>query len=241
MEIASPIEYKNLKTGSKRKCTYSPILSKAFDYSSVRRSSANDLSMISTGIGQTFKRKRNNVLVKYDDINLDLSSDSKNYTIFSPILGNSLVNKSLPFICKKDEKMKYGYTYRFDNSQNIPRRESSLSHRHLQILINKQASQIEQLKSDKIDSVELYNRLKISHDKTFKENMLLKRAVAIQQERQNQTATDLETVCHHKIDNEKRARQLEKIITTLRYRLQSNQILVEDKNLGLNYRPPDVI
>lgn len=81
--------------------------------------------------------------------------------------------------------------------------------------------------------------LKTDHERTTKENHVLRRAVQIQQDRQNQTDAELKDAHKFKVDSEERIKKLEHTIVSLRYHLQAHQGPVGNDFLN-NHRPPDV-
>ena len=84
------------------------------------------------------------------------------------------------------------------------------------------------------------NNLKSEHDKVLSENKILKKAVTIQQERQNQAASEIEAARQFKFDAEARIKKLEQIILSLRYHLQAQQSNPGNDFMGFPPRPPDV-
>ena len=71
--------------------------------------------------------------------------------------------------------------------------------------------EIETLKADKAHSESSLNRLRGDHEKVVNENRILKRAVTIQQERQNQATNELGAARRFKLDAEERIKKLEAI------------------------------
>jgi hypothetical protein len=104
--------------------------------------------------------------------------------------------------------------------------------------VQKQRTEIESLKQEKKTMEESMKSLKSEHERTTKENLVLRRAVQIQQDRQNETEKELKNAHKYKIDSEERMKKLESMIMSLRYRLQAQQMPVG--NNFLNERPPDV-
>lgn len=79
-----------------------------------------------------------------------------------------------------------------------------------------------------------------SHDKALHENKILKKAVTLQQQRQNQAINEIESARQYKEDAENKIRMMEQVIASLRYHLQAQQPHVGNDFMGLNPRPPDV-
>ena len=97
---------------------------------------------------------------------------------------------------------------------------------------------IESLKKDKKAMEESFASLKTDHERISKENHVLRRAVQIQQDRQNQTDAELKNAHNYKVDSEDRIKKMEHLIMSLRYHLQAQQAPVGNDFLG--NRPPDV-
>jgi hypothetical protein len=106
-------------------------------------------------------------------------------------------------------------------------------------MVEQQAAEIHRLKSEK-ESVDASASQLSSHQaKVEHENKILKRAVAIQQERQNQMTAELEGARQFKAEAEERVRRLEQMNLTLQYRLQANMASGNDF-MWSSPRPPDV-
>ena len=108
----------------------------------------------------------------------------------------------------------------------------------LQIIVQKQAAEIDALQKEKKTTEESMQSLKSEHERTVKENHVLRRAVQIQSDRQNETDKELKEAHKYKVDAEERIKKLEHMIVALRYHLQAQQAPVA--NDFLNQRPPDV-
>ena len=78
------------------------------------------------------------------------------------------------------------------------------------------------------------------NEKVTGENRILKRAVTIQQERQNQSSREIEAACKYRVDAEERIRKLEQMNLNLQYLLQSQGTCNGDNFMGFSPRPPDV-
>lgn len=111
----------------------------------------------------------------------------------------------------------------------------------LQQEVERQASEIATLKNEKTNMEHSYGQLKTEHEKVVQENKILKKAVTIQQERQSQTANELESARQYKVGAEEQIRKLEQIILSLRYHLQTQQSNPSFGNDFMGqFRPPDV-
>lgn len=115
---------------------------------------------------------------------------------------------------------------------------SSQKLQELQQMVEQQATEIQRLKSEK-DSVEAAaSQLSSQHTKAGNENKILKRAVAIQQERQQQMTAELHGARQFKVEAEDRIRRLEQMNLTLQYQLHAKSAPGDDF-MGFP-RPPDV-
>ena len=92
--------------------------------------------------------------------------------------------------------------------------------------------------SDKVSLESTLNEVKCAHDKAVNENRILKRAVTIQQERQNHAAQEIQGARQFKAEAEDKLRKLEQMNLTLQYHLQAQNSTGND---FMNFpRPPDV-
>ena len=107
-------------------------------------------------------------------------------------------------------------------------------------MVQNQAAMIESLKKDKKAVEDSFESLKTDHERLSKENHVLRRAVQIQQDRQNQTDAELKNAHKYKVDSEERIKKLEHMIMSLRYHLQAQQAPVGSDFLNNSHRPPDV-
>ena len=105
--------------------------------------------------------------------------------------------------------------------------------------MNSQGAEIESLKSDKVGLENSLNTLKTEQDRVVNENRTLKRAVIIQQERQNQALSEINAGRQFKAEAEDRIKKLEQIVLSLRYHLQAQQNNTPGNDF-MGFRPPDV-
>ena len=117
---------------------------------------------------------------------------------------------------------------------------SETSTRHLQQVIETQSSEIQRLTTENSSIKSSFDELKTAHASCQKENKILKKAVTIQQERQNHAASELDAARRYKDEAEERMKRLEQVIATLRYHLQAQQPCGGNDFMGFNHRPPDV-
>ncbi|VEU37984.1 unnamed protein product [Pseudo-nitzschia multistriata] len=109
----------------------------------------------------------------------------------------------------------------------------------LQNVVNTQGAEIESLKSEKAGLQESIDTLKTEHNRVVNENKTLKRAVVIQQERQNQALSEINAGRQFKVEAEDRIKKLEQLVISLRYHLQAQQHNTPGNDF-MGYRPPDV-
>lgn len=112
----------------------------------------------------------------------------------------------------------------------------------LRKVVETQAAEIQSLKSDKATLENSFTALKGEHDKVVYENKTLKKAVLIQQERQNQASSEVNAARQYKAEAEDRIKKLEQLVLSLRYHLQAqqNNNPVGNDFMGFPPRPPDV-
>lgn len=100
-------------------------------------------------------------------------------------------------------------------------------------------NEINSLKSEKVGFENSLATLRTEHDKVLTENKTLKRAVIIQQERQNQALSEINAGQQYKAEAEDRIKKLEQLVLSLRYHLQAQQHN-SPSNDFMGFRPPDV-
>lgn len=112
----------------------------------------------------------------------------------------------------------------------------------LRKVVDTQAAEIQSLKADKATLENSFTALKGEHDKVVHENKTLKKAVLIQQERQNHASSELNAARQYKAEAEDRIKKLEQLVLSLRYHLQAqqNNTPVGNDFMGFPPRPPDV-
>jgi chromosome segregation ATPase len=105
-------------------------------------------------------------------------------------------------------------------------------------IVEEQAAVIESLKTDKSKLESSLNSLKSEHDRVLKDNSILRRAVAIQQDRQNLAENEIKVTQQYHMDAQEKIKKLEQLILSLRYHLQTQHPSVGNDFMG--HRPPDV-
>lgn len=109
------------------------------------------------------------------------------------------------------------------------------------VLVQEQAHEIASLKEDKATLESTVHQLRAENEKVVNENKILKKAVTIQQERQNHAASEIQAANNYKAEAEDRMKKLEQMILTLRYHLQTQQSNHAGNDfMGFPPRPPDV-
>jgi hypothetical protein len=134
----------------------------------------------------------------------------------------------------------------FDLGQSFTKRcrteaQSPSQSAELQKVLESQASEIQSLKSEKAGLENSFNALKGEHDKVVHENRTLKKAVLIQQERQNHSVSELDAARRYRAEAEDKIKKLEHLVLSLRYHLQTqNNNSRGNDFMGFPPRPPDV-
>jgi len=120
------------------------------------------------------------------------------------------------------------------------RAEAPSPQQEFQKVAEVQAAEIQSLKDEKANLESNFNTLKSEHERVVHENKILKRAVTIQQERQNHASTEIDAARRFKVDAEDRIKKLEQVILSLRYHLQTQQSMPTYDFMGFPPCPPDV-
>jgi len=102
----------------------------------------------------------------------------------------------------------------------------------LQHVVEQQAAEIQRLSSENDSAQRSAAELSSQHAKVEHENKILKRAVAIQQDRQNQLTAELEGARQYKLEAEDRIHRLEQMNLTLQYQLQQSNSTPGDDFMG---------
>jgi hypothetical protein len=108
----------------------------------------------------------------------------------------------------------------------------------LNVVVQQQSQEIASLKQEKATLENTAHELRVENERVVNENKILKKAVTIQQERQNHAASELQAANNYKVEAEDRMKKLEQMILTLRYHLQAQQSHPGNDFMGT--RPPDV-
>ena len=106
--------------------------------------------------------------------------------------------------------------------------------------IDHQSSEINRLTSERDRAAAERDALRTEHGRATSENRILKKAVAIQQERQNQGAAEVDAARRYRAEADERIRRLEQMNLALQYRLQAQEPCNGNDFMGFSPRPPDV-
>ena len=100
-----------------------------------------------------------------------------------------------------------------------------------------QVALIDALKKDKSSLESTLAEVRSDNERLTKENHVLRKAVHIQQDRQNNAEAQLKAAEQYKTETDERMRKMEQMILSLRYHLQAQQ---PSGNDFMGLRPPDV-
>ena len=105
-------------------------------------------------------------------------------------------------------------------------------------VIEQQTSEIEKLKNENVQYQKTLLQTNASHEKVVGENKILKKAVTIQQERQNMAAKEVDNLRRENENANERIRRLEQMNSQLRFLVESSNM---NRGFGfMDTRPPDV-
>lgn len=230
MEVASPLPLGQTRAGAKRSFCPSPFLNKPesspFPVASVDSSMGIDEG---SGFGnQPFKRRR------FADTKMETCKAP--FPIFASPSSASVSQMNSNSLAGNLHSSKRSRT---ENGWNQVHAKQQIE-RELQKIVDQQAAEITRLKSEKENVEKHFTEVKCHYDKISGENRILKKAVTIQQERQNQAAHEIGAANRYRVDAEERIRRLEQMNLNLQYRLQSQGSCNDNSFMGFNPRPPDV-
>lgn len=224
MEVASPLRFTHGTAGAKRGLCSTGLIETS-GYGSYH-GAAMDLS--DDSMQRSFKRRR-------------FAADTT--------MEENLTDKATPFPAFKTSSFHHSKSIlSSSNGQSAKRcRTDAISpavqqnnSNEVNLVLEAQASEIENLKTAKSNLEATLNQIKSEHERVVNENSILKRAVKIQQERQQHAARDLEEARHFKISAEDQIKRLEQMIISLRYHLQAQQPHPGNDFMGFPPQPPDV-
>jgi len=105
---------------------------------------------------------------------------------------------------------------------------SAQTMQELQVILEQRAAEIQRLKSEKESLQAMASQLSSHQATVVNENKILKRAIAIQQERRSHMTAELEGAIQFKVEAEDRICMLEQMNATLQYRLEVNMASEND-------------
>lgn len=238
MEIASPLAFSHATSGSKRSFPCSPNPTAKVMESSLRfralasQESHSAINIANNFQNQSFKRRRRVPIEQEDD------TPSRNHGIVSTSpLRNACATTGSSF-----------KRARHDNNSNdlLPGQKWNQFHAQqqincdLQAIVEKQNKELERVRVEKTDMELRVSEMKNFLEKTSNENRILKRAVTIQQERQNAATSELNAACKYRSEAEERIRRLEQMVNNLRFHLQATNRGPVNDFMGFGPQPPGV-
>ena len=106
-------------------------------------------------------------------------------------------------------------------------------------LIEQKNVEIEKLKNENVQNQRNLSQINVAHEKVLSENRILKKAVSIQQERQNQAAQEVAHLRRQGEESNERLRRLEQMNRQLSFLLESSNSNSHGF-MGFGQPPPDV-
>mmetsp|Transcript_8563 Transcript_8563/g.18381 ORF Transcript_8563/g.18381 Transcript_8563/m.18381 type:complete len:229 (-) Transcript_8563:199-885(-) len=227
MEVVSPLNFPHSNQNGKRRFACSPIRDASSTNVANVLDSSDDFEMDdSAGFGfQASKRRRK--------LSNDVGVDSRSQWAVSSFASATFSGRLSPNSSVASSK-------RIRDSHSDINGAFQRKLDELQQLIGQQASEIERNKTEKEVAQASAAELSAQNDKVEHENKILKRAVTIQQERQNQMSSELEAARRFRVEAEDRIRRLEQVNLTLQYQLQAANSSSGNDFMGFSPRPPDV-
>mmetsp|Transcript_5084 Transcript_5084/g.14859 ORF Transcript_5084/g.14859 Transcript_5084/m.14859 type:complete len:251 (-) Transcript_5084:1686-2438(-) len=249
MEVASPLTFEQRTAGTKRHLSaFSPAAATGL----APLDEHHHAAVVSSPFHhhqRSFKRRRFNVDSSMDDVEnitpqqspfLALASATPTKPGFASAFASASFNKRSRSEAYNAAGTNASSASAHASANTTNNYTSSPVQQDLRPLLESQATEIETLKSEKADLESSFNGLQTEHERVVKENKLLRKAVNIQQDRQNQANNELHEARKFKGDAEVQIRKLEQMIMTLRYHLQTQQSHPGNDFMGFPPRPPDV-
>ena len=106
-------------------------------------------------------------------------------------------------------------------------------------LIEQKNIEIDRFKNDNLRNQHTLSQVNIAHEKVLSENRILKKAVSIQQERQNQAAQEVVMLRRQGEESSERIRRLEQMNRQLSFVVESSSNNSHGF-MGFGQPPPDV-
>lgn len=228
MEIASPLPISHTRVSTKRPYVCSPGFlnsSEPNQFSAGEGDLTKDMEVVPAYVAQPFKRRR----FTSGEFN---ETSTATFPIFaSSSVTSSQVASSLSVPQPKRLRTDHGWNQSHAKQQIVL---------ELQRVVDQQAAEIERLKTEKETVEKTCADLNARNEKCTDENRILKRAVTIQQERQNHALSEIEAACKYRNEAEERIRKLEQMNLTLQFHLQQKQSCNGNNFMGFSPRPPDI-
>lgn len=223
MEVASPLPLSHGRRTAKRSFAFSPSFADASDPNQAA-ATQSDCAMESDEYSQQQPSKRRRFL------NEGTSSDQSRACL--PTWSSSSASQfGSPKAATSTKRTRTDHGW----NQAHAKKQIALE---MQRMVDEQAVEIGRLKSERVSIESVCAGLKSQNEKVVGENRILKRAVTIQQERQNQALSEIEAARKYRNEAEERIRRLEQMNLTLQFHLQ--QSCNGNEFMGYSPRPPDI-
>mmetsp|Transcript_10318 Transcript_10318/g.18609 ORF Transcript_10318/g.18609 Transcript_10318/m.18609 type:complete len:236 (-) Transcript_10318:238-945(-) len=234
MEVVSPLTFGRANQGGKRRFG-SPMHGASVATNSATASEDFDMDDCSGYGFQAAKRRKRFTNEGGSDSLSFQSKENWNHSPFVPASSRSPLAHAAGLLSNKRSRT----SQQDDSAQKLHefQHASAQKLQELQKMVEQQAAEIQRLKSEKESVIASATQLSSQHAKAEHENKILKRAVTIQQDRQNQMTAELGGASQFKVEAEDRIRRLEQMNLTLQYQLQANSATGND---FMGFRPPDV-
>lgn len=224
MEVASPLPLSHGRRSAKRSFAFSPPFADASDPNQAT-AAQSDCAMESDDYPQQpFKRRR--------FLTEGTTSDQSRACL--PMFSSSSASQfGSPKAATSTKRT------RTDNGWNQAHAKKQIA-LEMQKMVDQQVAEIDRLKSEKASIESTCAGLTSQNEKVVGENRILKRAVTIQQERQNQALSEIDAARKYRNEAEERIRRLEQMNLTLQFHLQQQQPCNGNDFMGFSPRPPDI-
>jgi len=243
MEVASPLSFPHGQAGTKRPYAFAPTAAEEAMDHEVHDSSTD-------AFGHQSKRRRREERIEPSST---ASSSTSAFPAFatSPSLG-SFATPSKAAAAAAASSSHAGSSLKRGRADVLQETVGSVGSSwnqqqaqqkvvdDLRRLVDHQSSEIDRLTSEKEQVINQRSAIQSEHDRVASENKILKRAVAIQQERQNHAAAEIDAARRYKDEADERIRRLEQMNLALQYRLQAQEPCAGNDFMGFSPRPPDV-
>lgn len=250
MEVASPLTLTAGSTGSKRPLACSPQLLNTPNHAKF----AGDNMEMEDSLSRSAKRRRYHADTSVDSLSNAFSAHS---TFFGGSAAGTCIcrrrrtscHTALDFIDRARRRpttrSRRTATSFINHSRFVLLTANALKRNRTASPLLKESSAVEQqqvalidaLKKDKSSLESTLAEVRSDNERLTKENHVLRKAVHIQQDRQNNAEAQLKAAEQYKTETDERMRKMEQMILSLRYHLQAQQ---PSGNDFMGLRPPDV-